>query len=114
MSKQSLGRSILPLPAQTALKQLGADLALARARRGMSLREAASRLYVSINTLRNLEAGKPGVSLRILANALMLYGMLEPLGKLANPGEDRVGLALERRKHQRAPGKGKGPVTFDV
>jgi len=114
MSKHSLGRSALSNQARAALIRLGADLALARARRGMSLRDAARRLYVSINTVRNLEAGHPGVGLGILANALMLYGMLERLGGLADPAKDRVGFALERRKHQ-----GKGPAsmsaaTFDV
>jgi transcriptional regulator with XRE-family HTH domain len=80
----------------------------------LSLRDAAGRLYVSINTLRNLEAGSPGVGLGILANALLLYGMLERLGELADPSADRVGLALDRRKLEHKTPKGKAAVTFDV
>ena len=114
MSKHSLGRSAIPNLARAALNKLGEDLTRARARRGMSLRDAAQRLYVSINTVRNLEAGSPGVGLGILANALMLYGMLDRLGELANPANDRVGLALERRKLQGKGLVGKGAVTFDV
>ena len=114
MSKHSLGRSAIPNLARAALNKLGEDLTRARARRGMSLRDAAQRLYVSINTVRNLEAGNPGVGLGIIANALMLYGMLDRLGQLADPANDRVGLALERRKHQGKGLVGKGAVTFDV
>jgi transcriptional regulator with XRE-family HTH domain len=99
------------LQTRTTLARLGKDLALARARRGFSLRAAAARLYVSVNTLRNLEAGKPGVGLGVLANALLLYGMLDRLAGLADPAADRVGLALERRQHRLG---GEGRADFDV
>ncbi|MGH8252260.1 MAG: helix-turn-helix domain-containing protein [Steroidobacteraceae bacterium] len=114
MAKNTLGRSALPQPARTALRQLGRDLTLARARRGHSLRDAAERLQVSINTVRNLEAGHAGVGLGILANALALYGMLDRLGTLADPAADRVGLALERRKLERKGVAGKAASSFDV
>ncbi|MGH8130426.1 MAG: helix-turn-helix domain-containing protein [Steroidobacteraceae bacterium] len=114
MPKMTLGRSALPQPARAALRQLGTDLALARARRGQSLRDSAERLQVSINTVRNLEAGHPGVGLGILANALTLYGMLDRLGKLADPAADRVGLALERRKLEHKGAARKGALSFDV
>lgn len=98
MSGRSTGRTSLTAPALSALAQLGADLALARARRSFSLRDAAARLFVSVNTLRSLEAGKPGVGLGVLTSALMLYGMLDRLRTLADPGEDSVGLSLDRRR----------------
>ncbi len=98
MTKKSIGRTSLSVPARSALTQLGADLALARARRSLSLRDAAARLFVSVNTLRHLEAGQPGVGLGVLTNALMLYGMLDRLRTLADPAEDSVGLSLERRR----------------
>jgi transcriptional regulator with XRE-family HTH domain len=114
MPKLTLGRTALPQPARAALRQLGADLALARARRGHSLRDAAERLQVSVNTVRNLEAGHPGVGLGILANALALYGMLDRLQWLADPAADRVGLALERRKLERKGRAAHAPPDFDV
>ena len=114
MSKRTLGRSALSQSVRAALCQLGKDLALARARRGQSLREAAVRLQVSINTVRNLEAGHPGVGLGILANAMALYGMLDRLALLADPATDRIGLALERRRHERPGASGKDAVSFDV
>ncbi len=112
MPKKSLGRSSLTGSARSALAQLGADLALARVRRKLSLRDAAARLFVSVNTLRHLEAGRSGVGLGVLANALMLYGMLDRLRGLADPAHDAVGLSLERRrmKHRAAPRE----TAFDV
>lgn len=101
MSKRSLGRTSLTVPAQTALARLGADLALARTRRSLSLRDAAARLFVSVNTLRHLEAGYPGVGLGVLTNAMLLYGMLDRIGSLADPAADTVGLSLERRRIRR-------------
>ncbi|MGQ0429047.1 MAG: helix-turn-helix domain-containing protein [Gammaproteobacteria bacterium] len=114
MSKKTLGNTALPQRARAALRVLGGDLALARARRGHSLRDAALRLQVSINTVRNLEAGHPGVGLGILANALALYGMLPRLGKLADPAADRIGLALERRKLERKGKADADALSFDV
>jgi len=112
MSKKSLGRTSLTGPAKTALAQIGADLAFARARRKLSLRDAAARLFVSVNTLRHLEAGRPGVGLGVLANALMLYGMLHRLSPLADPAHDTVGLSLERRRaHKHTASR---ETTFDV
>ena len=52
MPNQSIGRTSLSAPAQSALAQLGADLALARARRSFSLRDAAARLFVSVDRRR--------------------------------------------------------------
>ena len=112
MSKRSIGRTSLTAPAISALAQLGADLAQARARRSFSLRDAAARLFVSVNTLRSLEAGKPGVGLGVLTNALMLYGMLDRLRTLADPAGDSVGSSLERRRLL-LRGR-KGETTFDV
>jgi transcriptional regulator with XRE-family HTH domain len=111
MIKQLGRRPTLSGPSRTALSRLGVDLAFARARRGFSLREAAGRLYVSVNTLRNLEAGKPGVSLGALVNALQLYGLLDRLPALADPATDRIGLARERRTLRRGS---KNQADFDV
>jgi transcriptional regulator with XRE-family HTH domain len=111
MTTLSISHAALSGPGRAALSRLGADLAMARARRGFSLREAAGRLLVSVNTLRGLEAGRPGVSLVVLSNALQLYGMLDRLAALADPAADRVGLSLERRKHRYGS---KRQADFDV
>lgn len=114
MTKRTIGRSALNHSTRNALTRLGADLALGRARRGLSLRAAAERLYVSVNTLRKLEAGHPGVGLGVLANALQLYGMTDRLGDVADPARDRIGLALERRRLARGSGRDGNSPKFDV
>ena len=52
MSKKSIGRTSLSAPALSALAQLGADLALARARRSLSLR--GTRLHTVGEVLESL------------------------------------------------------------
>jgi len=111
MNELTASRITLSSVTRAALTRLGSDLALARARRGLSLRQAAGRLYVSVNTLRSLEAGKPGVSLGVMTNALQFYGMLDRLAALADPAADRIGLALERLKLRR---RLKSKAEFDV
>ena len=53
----------MPPSALAALRQLGADLAVARLRRKESLKTWAKRMGVSVPTLLRLEAGQASVSL---------------------------------------------------
>jgi hypothetical protein len=55
----------------------------------------AERALVSRVTLTKVERGDPGVSLGIYATVLFVLGLVEPLARVADPGQDRVGLALE-------------------
>ena len=83
---------------------------LARQRRGWSLAAAAERLLITIPTLRRLEAGKTGVSIGVLAQALFVYGMEERLAWLADPRFDYKALTDERRRYLDTPRR----VEFDV
>lgn len=49
---------------------------------GMTLRETASRLHVSISAVSNFDVVHPGIGLSIRANALKLYCMFDRLGEL--------------------------------
>ncbi|MBI9077888.1 MAG: helix-turn-helix transcriptional regulator [Desulfatibacillum sp.] len=57
------------LPPQVAahILQLGERVRIARKRRGLTMAEMASRMYVSRLTLTRLEKGEPGISLSVLA-----------------------------------------------
>jgi hypothetical protein len=94
-----LPNAITSLPPATlgALEQLGANLAVARLRRGESLKTWAKRLGVSIPTLQRLEAGDPGVAVGIVASALWLMGRDGALAELAAPEHDRGALELDVR-----------------
>ena len=82
------------LAADRAIRALGKNIALARRRRGFSQADLASRMSVSVSTVRRLEAGHPGTALTYLARALQVFGSLEHLGLLLDTPTDAVGLAL--------------------
>lgn len=93
-------RALQQLPPSTvhALEKLGADLAVARLRRGESLKTWAQRMGVSVPTLQRLEAGDPSVGLGIVATALWLIGRDGGLSNLAAPEEDKGALELDVRE----------------
>jgi transcriptional regulator with XRE-family HTH domain len=82
----------LPGPVSGALPELGAAIRVARVRRRWSAQEFASRLGVTLPTLRKLERGDPGVA---LATFVWLIGLLDRLRDLARPEADVLGNVLE-------------------
>ena len=88
----------LPIPATSALRRLGRDLALARRKRGISTTDMAARLFVSRDTLWRLERGDPTVALGTLATAAFVLQLHERLAALAAPPNDELGLALDERR----------------
>jgi transcriptional regulator with XRE-family HTH domain len=80
--------------ARRALRQLGSDLRDARRRRRLPMAVLADRAFTSRSTLQRVEAGDPAVGMGIYAAVLHALGLLEGLGRLADPSEDSVGLAL--------------------
>src|SRR2546425_12828539 len=98
----------LPPVAASALRQLGENLAIARARRKESQRAWAQRIGVSVPTLIRLEKGDPTVSMGAYVSALWLMGRGEALAEGAAPGADLGALELgvgqaRRRRPVRAP-----------
>jgi transcriptional regulator with XRE-family HTH domain len=97
MTRASQSVQALPSVATDQLYKLGRDLAIARKRRRMSLREMADRMMVNLKTVRRLEKGDPAVGTGILAAALWILGMHRRLGDLASPETDAIGLQQEIR-----------------
>ena len=85
----------LPGPVSAALPELGEAIRVARVRRRWSAQEFASRLGVTLPTLRKLERGDPGVALATFVCALWLIGLLDRLRELARPEADVLGNVLE-------------------
>jgi transcriptional regulator with XRE-family HTH domain len=98
MSKSTQHNDWLPPQALEALRALGDNLALARVRRGESLRAWALRIGVSVRTVQRLENGDPGVGMGVYAAALWLVGRADALPALADPAEDRGALELDLRE----------------
>ncbi len=88
MSKPAAAAEILPAAVGRALKDLGANLALARQRRKESQRTWASRLSVSVPTLIRMEQGDPAVGMGVYATALWLMGRHAALPDVADPAQD--------------------------
>src|SRR5882757_5932167 len=85
----------LPVAVATALLELGQGIRVARIRRRQSAQAFASRLGVTLPTLRKLERGDPGVALATFVSALWLVGLLDRLRDLARPESDVLGNMLE-------------------
>lgn len=88
MSKPAAAAEFLPAAVERALKDLGANLALARQRRKESQRTWASRLSVSVPTLIRMEKGDPSVGMGVYATALWLMGRHTALAEVAAPEHD--------------------------
>jgi transcriptional regulator with XRE-family HTH domain len=88
----------VPLPATSALRKLGHDLALARRKRGISTEDMAARLFVSRDTLWRLERGDPSVALGTLATAAFIFKLHDRLAGLFAPSTDELALALDERR----------------
>jgi transcriptional regulator with XRE-family HTH domain len=88
MPKPAAAAELLPAAVDRALKDLGANLALARQRRKESQRSWASRLAVSVPTLIRMERGDPSVGMGVYATALWLMGRHTALPEVAAPAQD--------------------------
>ena len=88
----------LPVEITECISILGERIRLARKRRGLTMQEMASRMFVTRKTLARLEKGEPGVSLAVLTAALWVLGLENDLKNLANPEQDTVGIFHERKR----------------
>jgi transcriptional regulator with XRE-family HTH domain len=97
MTRASQSSQALPTVATDQLQKLGHDLAVARKRRHLSLREMADRMMVNLKTVQRMEKGDPAVGIGIVAAALWILGMHRRLGDLVSPETDATGLQEEIR-----------------
>lgn len=88
----------LPTPVKRALRKIGADIRDARRRRRLPMEVVAERALINRRTLSKIERGDPGVGFGAYATVLFTLGLLDRLPGVADPGEDRVGLALEEER----------------
>lgn len=88
----------MPIPVVRSLRRLGTSLSLARRRRHLTQEDLAGRMGASINTVRRMEAGHPGMALGHVARALQIFGELSALDQLLDTAHDTVGLTLMDEK----------------
>ncbi|MCC6789193.1 MAG: hypothetical protein IT547_15280 [Hyphomonadaceae bacterium] len=92
--KDSRAKSALPIGVRRALRKLGADISIARRRRGITAQLMAERAFMSRNTVRAVESGDSGVSIASYATVLFVLGMTDRLADLADPSADPLGREL--------------------
>jgi transcriptional regulator with XRE-family HTH domain len=92
MPKASRSYQALPAITVDQLQKLGRDIAVARKRRHLSMRDMAARMMVNLKTVQRLEKGDPTVGIGIVAGALWILGLDRRLGDLVAPESDTTGL----------------------
>ncbi len=99
MTRKTPSKEGLPFSLRKKIMTVGHNIRLARKRRGLTMQDMAKRMFVTRKTLNRLESGDPGVSMSILAAALMTLGLESDLEKLANPEMDNTGNIIDREKY---------------
>lgn len=86
--------NFLPLPVGRALKKFGADIRIARIKRGFTIEMMAERVGVHRSTYSKIEKGDPMVGLGSYAATLFVLGFGTPLSDLIDQRVDDTGLLL--------------------
>ena len=89
---------VLPLQAQRSLVKLGADVALARKKRNLTVAMMTERLGVAKTTYSRVERGDPTVSIGTYAMVLFVLGFGGVLGEIIDPRRDDQGLLLDNER----------------
>jgi transcriptional regulator with XRE-family HTH domain len=85
-----------PYPVDQALRSVGANLRLARLRRGLTIQEVAGKIGTGVRAVADAEKGKPSSGVAVIAALLWAYDLLGPFSLLADPASDSEGEALAR------------------
>ena len=93
--KRTGNKSMLPLRLRHGIAKLGADIAIARRKRSLTIGMMAERIGVHKNTYLKVEKGDPTVAFGIYAMSLFVLGLSDALTTLADPGQDDTGLLLD-------------------
>ncbi len=96
-AKNSLTQSP-PFPVEKALKLLGANLRLARVRRGFTIQHVAEKIGTGVRAVGDAERGKVSTSISVYVALLWLYGLMADFELVADPARDAEGSLLARRK----------------
>lgn len=110
MSKTKALAAALPPVAVKALRDLGANIAVARLRRREPQRAWAERIGVSVPTYVRLEKGDPSVGMAAYAAALWLMGRVQALPEVAAPENDLMALERDVRA-ARGRGRVRAPAS---
>jgi transcriptional regulator with XRE-family HTH domain len=83
-----------PYPLESVLKQLGANLRIARLRRNLTVQEIAEKIGANRKSVLDAEKGKLSTSIAVYAALLWSLDLLHQLEDLASPTTDKEGMSL--------------------
>lgn len=89
---------VLPPKVKRSLRNLGADLNVARRKRGLTVAMVAERIGTAKSTYLRIEKGDPTVSMGTYAMALLVLGFGDALDGIVNPRRDEQGLMLDEER----------------
>lgn len=89
---------LMPTRVRRSLAKLGADIALARRKRGLTAAMMAERIGVSRGTYLRIEKGDPAAGMGVYAMALFVLGLDTPFASLADASRDELGLLLDAER----------------
>ena len=89
---------VLPPSLRRSLLKFGADIAVARKKRHLTVAMMAERLGVAKGTYLRVEQGTPSVSLGVYAMALFALGLGDAFAELVDPKRDDQGLLLDEQR----------------
>ncbi len=98
MPQNRLSKSSLPPEMADVISRLGERIRIARKRRGITMEEMASRMFINRKTLGRLEKGDSGISLAVFISALWVLGLDKDIMDVALPERDPVGIFHERKR----------------
>lgn len=96
-------KDILPPTLEQQLRNMGANLRLARKRRKWSVENVRQKIKCSKGTLQDAEKGKPTVNMGVYLMLLDLYGFEIDLVELTHPKNDAVGWSLQTENTSSKP-----------
>ncbi|MFM0199077.1 helix-turn-helix domain-containing protein [Paraburkholderia fungorum] len=88
--KKSQPLDMLPFEAEEVITALGNKIALARRAQSWTQADLAAKMGVSVNTVVNLEKGRPSVAFGQVVMALWLLDALDILRQAARPEDDPI------------------------
>lgn len=88
--KKPVHADLLPFEAEEVVTVLGETVSLARRARGWTQADLAQKMGTSVNTVVNIEKGRPSVSFGQILNALWVLDLLDRLRDALRPEDDPV------------------------
>ncbi|AKM33131.1 transcription factor [Pandoraea faecigallinarum] len=106
MVKKQMHADLLPFEAEEVVTALGETVALARRAREWTQSDLAAKMGTSVNTVVNIEKGRPSVGFGQVLNALWVLDLLDGLREALDPEKDPV---IQRAAMERLKGRRRAP-----